>query len=49
MDEHEAIVTAILAGDEARAESAMRLHIRHSGDAMITALETWALKPRARG
>lgn len=38
-DEHEAILEAILDGDEVRAEAAMRAHIRASGQAMIATLE----------
>jgi DNA-binding GntR family transcriptional regulator len=49
MDEHEAVVAAILAGDEDRAEIEMRRHIRHSGAAMIEALDASALKPRRAG
>ncbi len=37
--EHDAIAAALLAGDGDAAEQKMRLHIRHSADAMIAALD----------
>ncbi len=46
--EHEQIVAAILASDEAAAERAMRMHVRNSGHAIIEAAAT-AEARRARG
>jgi len=47
MDEHDTVIAAVLAGDEEAAEREMRRHIRHSGDAMVAALENAAIKARA--
>lgn len=45
--EHERVIAAILAGDEAEAEAAMRAHIRASGQAMVHTLEAEAKLRRA--
>jgi len=43
IEEHDAVVDAILAGDTERAERAMRNHVRRSGDLILRSAENAAL------